>query len=536
VGTAGRRSLRRADDASWTKHISMGPTSVSSVSQEEKVHLLQRIHELEALLQSVHDGNEHYRAIVEHSDDGIISKDLNGIITSWNQGAERIFGHTAAEMIGRSVRLLIPEELQGQEETILARIRRGERVDHFETERLHRSGARVPVSLNISPIKDSEGRIFGASKIVRDITAQKQADSLRNHLSAIVESSDDAIISKDLQGIITSWNQGAEHIFGHTAEEMIGTPITRIVPDELMAEEADILQRVYSGERIEHFRTTRIRKDGAVIPISITVSPVRNDAGKVIGASKVARDFTEQLRIEKRLEGYNRNKDHFLATLAHELRNPLAPLTNAWELMGLSKDEPATIEKAHAVIGRQLRQLTRLVNDLMDINRVSHGKLNMTFSVLDLHKVLREAFESAQPVLQEAGHTVEFDLSPQPIEVRGDVTRLVQVFGNLLSNAGKYSPPGSHIIIRTRINGDKVRVQVQDNGVGLAPEDLERIFEMFAQVEFLTGERQGGLGIGLSLVKKLVAMHQGSVTAASEGIGKGTTITVELPLAGTAVG
>ncbi|MEO8732849.1 MAG: PAS domain S-box protein, partial [Flavobacteriales bacterium] len=354
------------------------------------------------------------------------------------------------------------------------------------------------------------------------------------HYRAIVESSDDAIISKDLQGIITSWNQGAERIFGYTALEMIGTSILRIVPEHLLSEEAGILQRMRSGQRIDHFRTTRIRKDGVAIPLSITVSPVRDASGKVVGASKVARDFSEQLRIEQRLEEADRNKDHFLATLAHELRNPLAPLTNGWELMGMCMDDPAVLGPAHALMGRQLRHLTRLVNDLMDINRVNHGKVKMAFAVLDLHRVLQEAAELVHPVMEEAGHVVQFDLAPQRIEVRADATRLVQVFGNLLSNAAKYSPRNSQIIIRTRLQDSKVLVQVQDNGSGLAPGDVDRIFEIFAQVEFLRGERQGGLGIGLSLVKELVTMHHGSVSAASEGLGKGTTITVELPLAGTA--
>lgn len=511
----------------------MGPRSGANVRVDEQMDLNKQVQELESLLQTFHEGNEHYRFIVESSDDGIISKDLNGIITSWNKGAQHIFGFTAAEMIGRPVRMLIPEDLQDQEDSILARIRRGERVDHFETERLNKSGARVPVSLNISPIKDRGGRIFGASKVVRDITAQQQADALRNRLSAIVESSDDAIISKDLNGIITSWNQGAERIFGYNAEEMIGTSITRIVPADLMNEEADIIQRIRSGQRIDHFRTTRSHKDGTAIPLSITVSPVRDAAGKVIGASKVARDFSQQLRFEQQLEEADRNKDHFLATLAHELRNPLAALTNAWELIALSKDDPAGIAQAHALMGRQLRHMTRLVNDLMDINRVNHGKLKMAFAVLDLHSVLQEAVEVAQPALHQPGHTVQLDLSLKHIQVHGDAIRLVQVFGNLLTNAAKYSPSGSQITIRTRIEGTMVKIDIQDNGLGLAPEDLKRIFEMFAQVELMREESQGGLGIGLSLVKQLVTLHNGSVSAASEGLGKGTTITVMLPLAGT---
>lgn len=184
-------------------------------------------------------------------------------------------------------------------------------------------------------------------------------------------------------------------------------------------------------------------------------------------------------------------------------------------------------------MGRQLHHMNRLVNDLMDINRVNHGKVNMAFEVLDLHSVLQEAVEVAQPALDGPGHTVTFDLSQKPIHVRGDATRLVQVFGNLLTNSAKYSPHGSPITIRTRSEGDLAKIEVQDNGVGLAPEDLQRIFEMFAQVELRRAESPSGLGLGLSLVKQFVTLHKGSVSAASEGLGKGTTITVVLPLVGT---
>ncbi|MGV9013141.1 MAG: PAS domain S-box protein [Flavobacteriales bacterium] len=486
--------------------------------------------ELEALVRQFHSGNEHYRAIVESSEDGIISKDLNGIITSWNEGAEHIFGYTAAEMIGTPVRRLLPPELQEQEDSILARIRQGERVHHFETERMHRNGTRIPVSLNISPIKDREGRIFGASKIVRDITAQKQAALLRNRLSAIVESSDDAIISKDLKGIIQSWNQGAERILGYTAEEMVGTSILRIVPQHLLGEEADIIQRIRAGTRIDHFRTSRVRKDGTEIPLSITVSPVRDDHGIVIGASKVARDFSEQLEVEQQLANAALLKDRFMATLAHELRNPLAALTTAWELMDLAKDDPDMMENAHAMMGRQLRQLTRLVNDLMDISRVNNGKLTMCMEELSLHHILHAAVEQAQPAIQDAGDEVHLETAPAHIRIHGDEVRLIQLFGNLLSNAVKFSPAGSPITIRTRLQGDRVAIVVEDKGIGIPKEHLDKVFEMFAQLTTTRGDRRSGLGIGLNLVRQLVALHGGTISVVSAGQDKGSSFTVQLPV------
>ena len=240
-------------------------------------------------------------AIVESSDDAIVSKKLDGVITSWNAAATRIFGFTAEEAIGRSITIIIPPDLQGEEATILSRLRRGERIEHYETVRVTKAGRKLNVSLTISPLRDSKGHIIGASKVARDITDRKQGEQSRNLLAAIVDSSDDAIVSKSLDGIITSWNTSAERIFGYTAEEAVGQHITLIIPPERHAEESDILDRLRRGERIEHFHTIRRRKDGTLLDVSLTISPVRDSSGRIIGASKVARDITEQKRIEREL-------------------------------------------------------------------------------------------------------------------------------------------------------------------------------------------------------------------------------------------
>ncbi len=239
--------------------------------------------------------------IVDSSDDAIVSKKLDGVITSWNSAATRIFGFTSEEAIGRSITIIIPPNLRHEEATILGRLRRGERIEHYETVRMTKSGRRLDVSLTISPVRDSEGHIIGASKIARDITDRKQAEQSRSLLAAIVDSSDDAIVSKDLDGIITSWNKSAERIFGYTTEEAIGHNITLIIPSDRHAEESDILDRLRRGERVDHFHTLRRRKDGTLLDVSLTVSPVRDSSGRIIGASKVARDITAQRRTEHEL-------------------------------------------------------------------------------------------------------------------------------------------------------------------------------------------------------------------------------------------
>lgn len=246
-------------------------------------------------------------AIVESSDDAIISKNLHGEIISWNPGASRIFGYSEEEAVGRSVTMLIPKDRIGEEEEILRQIRQGKKVDHFETIRVDKWGKEIPISLTVSPVKDATGKIVGASKVARDITDRTRADEKQARLSAIVESSNDAIISKTLDGTILSWNKGAEKIFGFTEDEVLGKSITMIIPQERLREELHILEKIRSGVSLDHFETVRRHKSGKEIPISITVSPLRDRHGKIIGASKVARDISFQVQAQTTREKYTRN-------------------------------------------------------------------------------------------------------------------------------------------------------------------------------------------------------------------------------------
>jgi PAS domain S-box-containing protein len=240
----------------------------------------------------------HLARVVESSDDAIISKDLDSRILSWNSASERMFGYTAAEAVGRSIRMIIPDERQFEEDEVLRKIRAGEALTHYETVRLRKDGTRVPVSLTVSPIYNDAGQVIGASKIARDITEKKVAEMASRRLAAVVQSSDDAIVTKNLDGIITSWNAAAERMFGYTPEEAIGKSIRMIIPHHLQSEEDMVLSRIRAGKVVDHFETIRQRKDGTRLAISLTVSPIRNEAGEVVGASKIARDITERTRLE----------------------------------------------------------------------------------------------------------------------------------------------------------------------------------------------------------------------------------------------
>ena len=355
-------------------------------------------------------------------------------------------------------------------------------------------------------------------------------------LAAIVDSSDDAIVSKTLEGRILSWNRGATRIFGYEPGEVIGKPITIIIPPELHAEEQQILDKLRRGERIEHFDTVRVAKDGRRIAISLTVSPVRAADGTVIAASKVARDVSERKLAEQRLQQSeealrlaDRRKDEFLALLAHELRNPLAPIRYALAANRKAGRTPEQLRQAEEIIERQVTHMSRLLDDLLDISRITRGTLELKKTRTELTSVIGAAIETARPMLEAKHHNLVLDLPTQPVQLEADVVRLAQVFSNLLINAAKYTDPGGQIQLRAHQEPGTVLVSVIDNGIGISAELLPRVFTMFFQSHEALGRAEGGLGVGLSLVRGLIMLHGGSVQARSEGIGRGSEFTVRLP-------
>jgi two-component system CheB/CheR fusion protein len=481
-------------------------------------------------------------AILESADDAIIHQTLQGQILSWSAGAERIFGYRAEEAVGRSITLVIPPELRAHEQLLLAKVQRGERIDHIETIRVAKDGRRMEVSLSVSPVRDSAGSIVGALKVLRNIDAEKGVVRLRAQLGAIVESSDDAIVGKTLEGIIQSWNGGASRIFGYSAAEAVGKPILLIVPPELHAEEQQILRRLRNGERIEHFDTIRLTKDGRRIPISLSVSPVRDAHGVIIGAAKIARDISNRQRAEQalraseeRLRQADRRKDEFLALLAHELRNPLAPIRYALATVRKLGHSCEQQQRAEEVIERQVAHMSRLLDDLLDASRITRGMLGLQKGRTELTTVLGTAIEAARPVLDAKRHALALDLPSQAVRLEADAVRLAQVFSNLLINAGKYTDPGGRITLRARQESEELVVSVRDNGIGIAADMMPRLFTLFSQAHGALARCEGGLGVGLALVRGIVTLHGGSVEAHSEGVGHGSEFVVRLPLGTPAV-
>ena len=386
------------------------------------------------------------------------------------------------------------------------------------------------------------GLVWWSARALEEAAVRhRAAAAARDRLAAIVDSSGDAIVSKTLNGIVTSWNAGAEQLFGYKSDEMIGQPIMRIIPSDRQDEEAEFLRRLRAGEMIEHFETVRRTKDGRMLDISVTISPVRDETGAIVGAAKIARDITPRKLAEAELaqaleatEEANRAKDNFLAILSHELRTPLTPaLVAASELEGAPPSDPAVLRESVALIRRNIELEARLVDDLLDLTRITSGKLRIASEPLDLHAVLLDALAIAEPKLSEKNICVTNELAAHRHLVRGDAARLTQVFSNLLTNAAKFTPAAGLVAIRTANTDEgKLRIEVSDTGIGIAPDVLPKIFDPFCQGEVGTTRRFGGLGLGLSLAKNLIDVHGGRIEAQSEGRGRGATFSVTLPALG----
>ena len=472
-------------------------------------------------------------AIVESSDDAIVSTTPDGTITSWNRSAERLSGYTASEAIGQSLGILVAPDRAHEVSDVLERIRSRRSVERLETMCRRRDGVLQMVALTVVPIRDARGGVIGASAIARDIGERRRLDEAQARLAAIVNSSDDAIVSKTLEGVITSWNRSAERLFGYTEAEAVGQSIYIIIPRDRRGEEEMVLARIRAGDVVDHFETVRRRKDGTLIDLSLTVSPVRDAHGRVIGASKIARDITQRKRVEReRLAMFeeaqqaNRAKDEFIAMLGHELRIPLGAISSAIRLLEPMDAVSERAALARDVIARQTRHLARLVDDLLDVARVMTGKVLLERQPLDLADAVTRHVNSVRATGKMQDH--HFTVEARPVWVYADSLRIEQIVGNLVSNALKYTPAGGRIAIRVGPDDGHAVFSIEDSGVGMPPHLLARVFDLFVQGERRLDRTQGGLGIGLTLVRRLVELHGGSVEAFSEGPDRGSRFTVRL--------
>lgn len=478
---------------------------------------------------------ERLRITLASIGDAVVSTDAEGRVTYVNRVAEALTGWSQAEAVGRplsDIFHVVDEDTREPIDDPAHPALREKRVVRLESRAvlIARDGTERPIDDSTAPMLDESGAPVGVVLVFRDVTETRRAEEARARLAAIVESSQDAMVSKTLDGVIRTWNRGAEGLFGYTAEEAVGRPITLIIPPERLDEEREILARLARGERIEHYETVRVAKDGRRLDVSLTVSPLRDAEGRVVGASKVARDVTERKKVLEALEEANRAKGDFLALLAHELRNPLAPLRNGLEVLRLTAGDSEAVAKTLAMMDRQLSHLVRLIDDLLDASRVNRQKLELRRSQVLLADVLSSAVETVRPAIEQNGHELTVSLPPEPVHLDADLTRLAQVFANLLHNSAKYTDRGGRIWLTAAREGGGVSVTVRDTGIGIPAHALPTLFDMFSQVDRSLERSTGGLGIGLALVKGLVEMHGGTVEAASPGPGRGATFTVRLPV------
>ncbi|OQX02633.1 MAG: hypothetical protein BWK73_42110 [Thiothrix lacustris] len=602
-------------------------------------------------------------ATVESSDDAIITKNLSGIITSWNRGAERLFGYTAAEVVGGFVSILAPADRLDEMPTILERIRQGEKVDHFETRRKTKDGRLLDVSVTVSPLYDADDQIIGASKIVRDVSEQKRAELMlrddEQRMRLATEATGVGIWEWNIITHQIHWDAQMFRIYGitPTPDGIISYSIWRehVAPEDLPQQEA-ILQNTarQGGQSSREFRilradtgecrcihaveTVRSNARGQIewvvgtnldvterkladtalresredlnraqtvgqigswrldvnrnvltwsaenhrifgvpegTPMSYetfldTIHPddceyvdtqwqaalrgesydiehrivangqvkwLREKAyleidatGKLLGGFGISQDITGRKLAGLALKEANHHKDAFLAMLAHELRNPLASICNAVNVIHLKTAQEPTLNRANGMIERQVKQLIRLVDDLLDISRVSRGKITLQKESVEVAAVIRQAIEtSRQPHIEARQHQLKVELPAPTIRVEGDFTRLAQVVSNVLNNAAKYTDAGGTIALAVEQVGNEVVIRVRDNGRGIDPVALNSLFDLFYQVDRNLDRSDGGLGIGLSLVKSLIEMHGGQVEAHSEGRGKGSEFVIRLP-------
>jgi two-component system CheB/CheR fusion protein len=492
--------------------------------------------------------NADMQHLLEGTDVGTVFLDRDLRIRRYTSRIAHVF-RIQAHDIGREISDFSHNILRPSLIEDLERARREGAV--IEDEVRDRSG--TPYFLRILPYKvQRNGKsmepspIDGVVMTLTDISALESARARLAQLSAIVESSDDAIVGKALDGTITAWNRGAERLYGYSAEEAIGRNVRILMAHDSTDELPALIDRMRRGEKIEHFHSMRVRKDGSGIDVSVTMSPIYGREGQLVGISAIARDISPLIAAQRELEQRQekirallestaeaaRRREQFLAMLSHELRNPLAAVLSATKLVS-TKPAPEIAQRCIAVMERQGRHMARLLDDLLDVSRITRGKFELRLGELDLCAVVEAAVESTSPLLADRGIKLDVTLPKQPVYVKGDAARLQQVVANLLSNAATYSPTGTRVELQLAVQNHQALLRVVDRGMGIDHNMIGKIFELFVQAEQRLDRPRGGLGVGLSLARSIVELHGGKIEARSDGPNLGSEFVVKLPVIAT---
>lgn len=514
--------------------------------QTRTVELTQLNDRLLQTLQELQASQARFAGILDIANDAIIAIEANQEITLFNQGAEKIFGYTATEVLGQPLSILLPERFIRMHHHQVDQFalsngqarRMGERGEIIGR---RRDGSEFPAEASISKLQ--LGHDYIVTAILRDISDRKEAEASMSQLAAIVESSEDAIISETLNGTVISWNASAERLFGYSAAEMIGQSIRAIIPVDCWAEKQQMLQRLQQGERIRHHETLRQHRDGTLIDVALTFSPVKDAWGKIIGVSKIIRDITAQRALD-------RMKSEFVAIVSHELRTPLTAIRGSLGLLaaGVYDNKPEKGKRMLQVASEQTDRLVRLVNDILDLQRLESGRMALSMQPCDVTTLMQSAMDTMYG--SAASQQIHLILSPpEPLlAVWAAPDAVIQTLTNLLSNAIKFSEPGSSVWLSAAVwqpedGGDKrnerlssypalpsVLFSIKDQGRGIPTNNLETIFERFQQVDASDSREKGGTGLGLAICYKIIEQHGGHIWAESV-LGEGSTFYFTLPIA-----
>ena len=464
---------------------------------------------------------------------GLINIKTSGTISEWNEGAELIFGYTAEETVGKHISLLFCEEIFENEKRIIRNLKNGGK-EYYEAACKNKNGNTIHISFTAFPITDKNGKVVEISQFAKDISSQKIAYEKQDILAAIVNSSDDAIISKTLDGTITSWNHSATKMFGYSEKEAIGKHISIIIPKDRLPEETLIIENIRKGNKIDHFETIRISNDGSERHLSITVSPVKDINGKIIGASKIARDISSRIEAEKqrllylqRLQELNNYKDEFMVMASHELKTPLTIILASLQILEMEMKNDVRSEFVTKTV-KQVKKLSGLITNLLDVSKIQAGKLILNISEIDIKTLIEEVVNNLQQTTEK--QTLNFNKKNKTLMANVDKEKIEQALINILSNAIKYNKDNGKVNIEAGIKGKNIVVSVIDEGIGIDAKDIENIFLRFYRVSGAASSYSGS-GVGLYISSEIIKGHGGKIWAESE-LGKGSTFHFTIPAIG----
>ena len=509
-------------------HVRLHPYKVDETTQGVVMTLIDI-----RILKLTHAKLQRLSAIVESSDDAIIGKTFEGRIETWNNAAEDLFGYSAKEAVGQDISLILPLDSTDEAKQYFELLRLGESVDPIETQRRAKDGRIIDIVLRFSPIRDEREQVVGLSAICRDISKRREVERELERLAMVVRHTDNAVVLTDANGI-TEWiNEGCTQMTGYTLDEFRGHKPGHLLqgPESDPATIALMREKIAAGEEF-NVEIVNYAKDGAPYWVSIESRPIFGKHNRLTGFMAIQRDITTLKKAQAEAQLEVRRRDEFLAMLSHELRNPLGALKNGLEFLHRQND--LTSSEKHElgeVLIAQVSQMSRLMDDLLDVARVTQNKILVHREPMDLRNSARDAIATVTPLAERRGCPLNVELPANPVIVNGDAARLQQVQVNLLTNAIRHSHTGEPVSLKIEVRDQKAVITVIDVGEGITPEHQAQVFEMFFQTNSELARTEGGLGVGLSLVRDFVAKHEGEVAVHSEGPGKGTLFEVTLPLA-----